>query len=178
MRYEGEADRTQLAFWVLWGLVGLVKLLLAARLPPFVDEAFYWQEGQHLAAAHSDLPAAAAWLVVRIAAREFGASRGWVAGSFALLLPLAGTLGLLALPDAAMALATLLCIDAGARLLRRVDAGSGLGLAAGLSLGALSHYRFIAVIGIGLGALLLLSDGRRALRGVRGWTAIAIGASA
>ena len=68
------------------------------------------------------------WLVVRIArrVREFGdrtASLRWQAGLLALLLPLAGTLGLLALPDVPMALATLLCVDAGARLLRKVDAG-------------------------------------------------------
>ena len=108
---------------------------------------FYWQEGRHLAWAYSDLPGLTAWLtrvgvgvggehalalrlpflfiaavipwlVVRIAAREFEMREAWQAGSLALLLPLAGTLGLLALPDAAMALATLLCMDAGARLLR------------------------------------------------------------
>ena len=211
MRYEGRAEggevQARLAFWVLWGAIGLAKLLIAARLPLFVDEAFYWQEGQHLAAAYSDLPALTAWLtrlgvelggnnplalrapflliaaivpllVVRIAAREFGKSRGWIAGCFALLLPLAGTLGLLALPDAAMALATLLCIDAGARLLREVGAGAALQLALGLAIGALSHYRFIAVIGVGFVALLLLADGRRVLRDIRVLTAVAFGASA
>ena len=201
----------RLAFWVLWVAIAIVKLLIAARLPLFVDEAFYWQEGQHLAAAYSDLPGLTAWLtrlgvelgggnttlalrapflliaalvpllVVRIVAREaFGesASAGWQAGCFALLLPLVGTLGLLALPDAAMALATLLCIDAGARLLREVSAGAALELALGLAIGALSHYRFIAVIGVGFVALLLLADGRRALRDMRVLTAVAFGASA
>ncbi|HJW46715.1 MAG TPA: glycosyltransferase family 39 protein, partial [Lysobacter sp.] len=91
---------------------------------------------------------------------------------------LAGTLGLLALPDAVMALATLLCVDAGAKLLREVSAAAALELALGLSLGALSHYRFIAVIGVGFFALLMLADGRRALRDVRVWIAIAFGASA
>ena len=38
--------------------------------------------------------------LARITAREFNATQGWQAGSFALLLPLAGTLGLLAVPDA------------------------------------------------------------------------------
>ncbi len=211
MRYESRAEgaggQARVAFWVLWGTIALVKLLIAARLPLFVDEAFYWQEGQHLAAAYSDLPALTAWLtrlgvelggnhplalrapflliaavvpllVVRIAAREFGASRGWTAGCFALLLPLAGTLGLLALPDAAMALATLLCIDAGARLLRQVSAAAALELALGLAIGALSHYRFIAVIGVGFVALLLLADGRRVLRDIRVLSAVAFGASA
>ena len=204
MREESVAQRT---FWALFVVVLLVKLLVAARLPLFVDEAFYWLEGQRLAAAYSDLPGLTAWMtrlgvtlggdnplalrlpflvlaalvplmVVRIASREFGELRGWQAGSFALLLPLAGTLGLMALPDAAMALATLLCVDAGARLLRRVTAGAALELALGLAIGALSHYRFIAVIGVGLVALLLLPDGRRVLRDVRVWTAIAFGAAA
>jgi len=204
---EASARQAQRVFWALFAAILAVKLLLAARLPVFVDEAFYWQEGQHLAAAYSDLPGLTAWmtrlgvtlggdsafalrlpflliaatlpwLVVGITRREFGETYGWQAGSLALLLPLAGTLGLMALPDAAMALATLLCIDAGARLLRQVDAGSALELAVGLSIGALSHYRFIAVVGIGFLALLLLPDGRRALRDVRVWTAIAIGASA
>lgn len=203
----GRRSPARNAFWVLFALVLAVKLLVAARLPLFVDEAFYWQEGQHLAPAYSDLPgltawltrlgveigghhalslrlpfllvaAAVPWLVVRIGAREFGAAHGWQAGSFALLLPLAGTLGLLALPDAVMAVATLLCVEAGARLLRRVEPGAVLELAAGLAIGALSHYRFIAVIGVGFIALLLLPDGRRLLRDVRVWTAIAIGASA
>ena len=194
-------------FWGLWSIVLALKLLVAARLPLFVDEAFYWWEGRHPAAAYSDLPGLTAWLtrlgtavggehalalrapflliaaalpllVQRIAAREYGAQAGWQVACFALLLPLGGTLGLLALPDAAMALATLLCMDAGARLLRRVDAASALELAAGLSIGALSHYRFIAVIGVGFLALLILADGRRALRDVRTLIAIAIGASA
>ena len=194
-------------FWTLFALVLATKLLVAARLPVFVDEAFYWLEGQHLAPAYSDLPGLTAWLarlgvtlggdnalglrlpflliaalvpwmVVRVTARDYGEAYGWQAGSFALLLPLAGTLGLLALPDAPMALATLLCIDAGARLLRRVSAGASLELALGLTVGALSHYRFIAVIGVGLVALLLLADGRKLLRDARVWTAIAIGAAA
>jgi 4-amino-4-deoxy-L-arabinose transferase-like glycosyltransferase len=203
-----QEDRMRLAFWILWGAIAIAKLVIAARLPLFVDEAFYWQEGQHLAAAYSDLPGLTAWLsrlgvelgggnttlalrapflliaalvpllVVRIAAREFGGHRGWQAGCFALLLPLVGTLGLLALPDAAMALATLLCIDAGARLLRGVTAGAALELAVGLAIGALSHYRFIAVIGVGFVALMLLPDGRRVLRDMRVLTAVAFGASA
>lgn len=212
MRNEAIQDRQESnparrGFWLLWSAVLVLKLSVAARLPLFVDEAFYWQEGRHLAAAYSDLPGLTAWLtrlgvslggehvfalrapflflaalvpllVVRITSREFGERYGWQAGCFALLLPLAGTLGLLALPDAMMALATLFCVDAGARLLREVNASAVLELALGLTLGALSHYRFIAVIGVGFIALLLLPDGRRVLRDVRVWTAIALGASA
>src|SRR5690606_3698918 len=49
-------------FWGLFAVVFAIKLLVAARLPLFVDEAFYWLEGQHLAPAYSDLPGLTAWL--------------------------------------------------------------------------------------------------------------------
>jgi len=204
MRNEVVARRWFIGLWVL---LLLTKLVLAAHLPLFVDEAFYWQEGQHLAWAYSDLPGLTAWLtrlgvaiggdntlalrapflliaallpwlVARITAREYDAVQGWQAGIFAMLLPLAGTLGLLAVPDAAMTFATLLCMDAGTRLLRGVSATAALELAAGLAIGALSHYRFIAVIGVGFLALLLIPQGRRALRDPRVLVAIAFGAAA
>lgn len=204
LRNETQARRTFIAAWLA---VLAIKCVLAAHLPLFVDEAFYWQEGMHPAWAYSDLPgltawlsrigvevfgrdtlglripflllaAAVPWLVARITAREFGATAGWQAALLALLLPLAGTLGLLAVPDAAMAVATLLCMDACARLLRGVSAGAAAELAAGLALGAFSHYRFIAVLGVGFLALLLMPEGRRMLRDPRLWIAIAFGAAA
>lgn len=200
---QGE-QRARTIFLLLWTLVTAVKLVIAARLPLFVDEAFYWQEGQHLAAAYSDLPgltawlsrlgvelggahvlaqrlpflaigAALPWLVSRIATRWFGAVAGWQAGSLTLLMPLSGTLGILAVPDVPMALAAVLCLDAGARLLRTVDAASAVKLALGLMIGALSHYRFIGVIVVGFIALLLLPQGRRMLRDPRVWVALAVG---
>ena len=51
-------------------------------------------------------------------------------------------------------------------------------LALGLAMGALSHYRFAAVVGVGFVALLCLEGGRRALRDPRTWIAIAFGAAA
>ncbi|MBJ6981069.1 glycosyltransferase family 39 protein [Luteimonas sp. MC1572] len=194
-------------FIALWCALLLLKAAIAVRLPLFVDEAFYWQESRHLAWAYSDLPgltawmirvgsmvfgdgvlalrmpfllvaAALPWLVVRIAAREFGEPQAWVAGIAALLLPLAGSLGLMALPDTAMALATLLCLDAGTRMLRGVGYGVVLQFALGLAIGALSHYRFAAVVGVGFVALLLLPQGRQVLRDPRVWIAIAFGAAA
>lgn len=205
---EGESGRrSRNVFIALWIGATAIKCALAARLPLFVDEAFYWQEGRHLAAAYSDLPGLTAWLtrigvetggqhawalrwpflaiaallpwcVGKIAAREFGETRGWQAASLAALLPLAGTLGVLALPDVPLALASLICLDAGARLLRGVDAGTALQLAFGLAMGALSHYRFVAVIGVGALALLWLPEGRRALRDARVCVALIIGALA
>ncbi|MCD9028410.1 glycosyltransferase family 39 protein [Luteimonas sp. BDR2-5] len=194
-------------FIVLWIAIMALKLVIAARLPLFVDEAFYWLEGQHLAWAYSDLPGLTAWLIrlgttlfgdgvlavrlpflaisalvpwliVSMTAREFDTDAGWIAGCAALLLPLLGSLGVMALPDAVLALATVLCLDAGMRLLREVTHGAALLLALGLALGALSHYRFIAVIGVGIVVLLWLPRGREVLRDPRVWIAIAFGAAA
>ena len=204
LRNENDARRTFIAAWCV---VLAVKCVLASHMPLFVDEAFYWQEGMHPALAYSDLPgltawlarigvalfgrdalglrvpflllaAAVPWLVARVTAREFGETAGWRAALLALLLPLAGTLGLLAVPDAAMAVATLLCMDACARLLRNVSAGAALELAIGLALGASSHYRFIAVLAVGFSVLLLMPEGRRMLRDPRTWIAIAFGVAA
>ncbi len=204
MREKIDARAT---FVALWCALLLLKAVVAARLPLFVDEAFYWQESRHLAWAYSDLPGLTAWLirigttvfgegtlalrmpflllaslvpwlVVRVTARESGERHGWLAGIATLLLPLSGSLGLMALPDTAMVLATLLCLDAGARLLRGVGYGAALQLALGLAIGALSHYRFAAVIGVGALALLALPQGRQALRDPRLWIAIAFGIAA
>lgn len=194
-------------FLALWATATVIKVVIAARLPLFVDEAFYWQEGRHLAAAYSDLPGLTAWLtrlgttvggdhvlavrapflllaallpwlVARGTAHWFGAAAGWQAGMLTVLMPLSGTLGLLALPDVPMAVATVLCADAGARLLREVDVVSAAELALGLVIGGLSHYRFIGVIGVGLLALLWLPEGRRMLRDARVWVALAAGLTA
>lgn len=207
MRDSGMVAAARRNFIVAWVLLCAVKLALAVELPLFVDEAFYWQEGQHLAWAYSDLPgltawlarlgvdafgqhalglrlpflligAAIPWLLVRMTAREFGTEAGWQAGLLALLLPLAGTLGLLALPDVPLLLASVLCLDAGLRLLRGVGWGGVLELGLGLAMGGLCHYRFAAVIAVGFVVLLLLKDGRQALRDWRVWAAIGVGALA
>ncbi len=200
---QGE-QRAHRNFVILWTLLTAVKVVIAARLPLFVDEAFYWQEGQHLAAAYSDLPGMTAWLtrlgvaiggqhvlavrlpflfiasllpwlIAHTARRWFGGTCGWQAGSLALLMPLSATLGILAVPDVPMALAALLCLDAGARLLREIEAGSALQLACGLMIGAASHYRFAGVIGVGFIALAVLPQGRSILRDPRIWIALSAG---
>ncbi|QIL21000.1 glycosyltransferase family 39 protein [Thermomonas sp. HDW16] len=206
MRGMQEADVGKRWFIGVWLILLVFKVGLASQLPLFVDEAFYWQEGRHLAWAYSDLPgltawlarigdelgdgalalrlpflaiaAAIPWLVARMTAREFDAKTGWQAGTLALLLPLAGTLGLLALPDVPLLLATALCLDGGLRLLRGVDAFSAGELAFGLVMGSLTHYRFAAVIAVGFVALLMLREGRAALRDKRVWAAVLVGALA
>lgn len=207
MRDAMRMQRAEQVFIGAWLLLCMLKLVLAARLPLFVDEAFYWQEGRHLAWAYSDLPGLTAWLarlgvamggdhplalrlpflllgawvpwlVVRMTAREFDVEAGWHAGLLALLLPLAGTAGVLALPDVPLLLASALCLDAGLRALRRVDGWVAGELATGLVLGGLAHYRFAVVIVVGVLALLALREGRRALRAPWLWLAISVGALA
>lgn len=207
MRVEEQSRQARTAFVLVWVALCVAKLAIAARLPLFVDEAFYWQEGQHLAPAYSDLPGLTAWLarlgvalggnhlwalrlpflvigallpwlLVRMTAREFDARTGWLTGLLVLVLPLAGTLGVLAVPDVPLLLASVLCLDAGARALRRVDVGVVAELALGLVIGGLTHYRFAAVVVVGLLALLLLREGRVALRRPRLWVAIGLGALA
>ena len=207
MRDAGQAGAAKRWFIASWVLLCVAKLALAWRLPLFVDEAFYWQEGRHPAWAYSDLPgltawlahlgdalapaqaialrlpflamgAAVPWLVAAMTRREFGALSGWQAGLLALLLPLAGTMGLLALPDVPLLLASALCLDAGLRLLRRVDGLAAGELALGLAIGGLTHYRFVAVIAVGFLALLALREGRQALRDWRVWLAVLVGALA
>ena len=191
---NGGADRRARAvFLAAWIGVLALKFWLAARLPLFGDEAFYWQEGQHPAWAYSDLPgltawlarlgmvvdgnsliglrwpflllgAALPWLCVRIARRWFGADAGWQAGSLALLLPLASTIGVLALPDVPLVFAVLLAFDACAALLTKIAPIACMQLALALAFGASSHYRFAIALFAGGAALLSMREGRALLK--------------
>ncbi|GAB2504432.1 ArnT family glycosyltransferase [Arenimonas alkanexedens] len=194
-------------FIAAWALLLLAKFWLALSLLPFGDEAFYALESRRLAWAYSDLPgltawlircgtavggmeplamrapflllgAALPWLVVVIARRWFGAAAGWQAGLIALLMPLSGLMGVLALPDVPMLFATLVCVDAFARMLQRASWPAALQLALGLALGALSHYRFALVVVAGAVGLLMDPRGRALLREPSLWFALAVGASA
>lgn len=205
-------ETSRKVFVAAWLTATLLKCLIAARLPMFVDEVFYWQEGRHPAWAYSDLPGLTGWVarlgveiggthplglrwpfllmaallpwwIVRLARSEGLPGHrvpalAWDAGTCAVLLPLLGALGVLALPDVPLAVATLCCLDAGARLLRGVEWRGLSLLAIGLVAGALTHYRFVAVIGVGFIVLLMLAPGRRALRDPRLWAVLALGAAA
>lgn len=194
-------------FLLLWSALLLAKLFFAVRLPLFVDEAFYAWEGRELAWAYSDLPgltawltrlgtecfgpsewglrlpfvaigAAIPWLVRGLSARWFGEAAGWWAGVFALLMPLAGWLGVLALPDVPMVFAALLCLEGIARCRERITA-SALGiLAAGLLIGAWSHYRFVAMLIAGLAGLCCDARSRPLWRDARFLAVLAMGALA
>lgn len=194
-------------FIQVWCLVQLAKLLVAARLPVFVDEAFYAWEGRHLAWAYSDLPGLTAWLArlgetlgnghplgLRLPFLLLGGAVPWLvwslsrrwfderiaaqAGLLATLMPLSGWLGVLAVPDASLVFAALLAIVAIARLRDRVDGVGLAGLALALVLGALSHYRFVLVLFAGLVGIVVDPRARRLLFEPRVWGVLAIGALA
>jgi hypothetical protein len=200
-------EKLRACFLLGWALLACVKLWLAWRLAVFVDEAFYAWESRHLAWAYSDLPAMSAWLahaglwlggenafalrlpflllgsafpwlVVRIAARWFGADAGWLAGLLSLVMPLSALSGVLAMPDVPLVLASLLCLDAIAALRARVHAAALAELAIALALGALSHYRFAMVLLAGACGLLLDPRARLLLREPRVWAVLVLGALA
>lgn len=188
-------------------MVLAIKGWIAWRLPLFGDEAWYWLEGQHLAWAYSDLPGLSAWLarlgaesaghgelalrwpflalsmavplLLRAAARDwFGRAAGDQTGLFALLLPLLGSLGFLALPDVPLTFAAALGLYAMLRLSRGVDTAAAVWLAVALAVGALSHYRYAPLLAAAALGMLLDPGARRALRDARVWAALAVGALA
>lgn len=195
------------AFVALWLALAVLRLWLAWRLPLFSDEAWYWLEGQRLAWAYSDLPGSTAWLArlgsalagdhplalrapflalafalpwlcVRCARRWFDADAGWQAGILALLLPLGSVLGVLAVPDVLLVLASVLAFDACTALLKKVDGRACTQLALALALGALCHYRFAIALAGGAAGLLACAQGRALLRDRRVLAALLVGALA
>ena len=187
-----KTGRPRVNFVAAWAAVQLAKLLIAARLPLFVDEAFYAWEARHPAWAYSDLPGLTAWLArlglvlgdgalaLRLPFLAIGASLPWlvrrialrVAGSdaadraawLALLMPLSGLMGVLAVPDVALVGASLLAMDAVLALRERVQVAAALQLALALVVGALAHYRFGLVLVAGGAAMVADARARACLR--------------
>ena len=200
------AQRTRFwraAFWTVWAALLVVKLVLAATLAPFGDEAWYWQESRALDWSYSDLPPATAWLIrcgetlfghgvlamrsvflmlgaavpivlLRTAARLFGARTGWQAGLLALALPLLGTLGLFALPDTPLTLASIVALDALERCVRTQRRRDWLVLGIVLAFAWLCHYRAAMLLLTGLVFFVTTARGRAAWRGPGLWIALAI----
>jgi 4-amino-4-deoxy-L-arabinose transferase-like glycosyltransferase len=190
------------AFWVAWTVVLLAKILLAASLAPFGDEAWYWQESRHLDWGYSDLPPATAWLIAfggllghgtlamrapfllfgallpllmaRMGGRIFGERDGWCAGLLTLAMPLLGTLGIFALPDVPLTFFSALALDAFERAARerRVRDWSLLGIALGVTW--LCHYRAAMLMLAGLTFLIATPRGRSLWREPGLWLALAL----
>ena len=205
-RIAGRSDkpaRLRTAFWTVWALLLAVKILLAATLAPFGDEAWYWQESRHLDWSFSDLPPATAVLIrfgelilghgvlamrapflllgsliplvlAHTGTRLFGARAGWFTGMLALGMPLLGTMGLSALPDVPLTLCAALALDLLERAVRTKSLRDWSLLGLALAGAWLSHYRAAMLLLTGL-AFLLLTPRGRALWTDRGlWLAIAI----
>ncbi len=192
-------------FYLLWSLMLLLKLLLAWQLQLFGDEAFYAWEATKPAWAYSDLPGMTAWLirlglelgayhpfairlsfvligavipflVVRIARHFSSENHAWQAGLLSCCLPLLLPIGFMALPEAPLCLAALLCLDAALCLLKeKADSIACLELALGLFIGASTHYRFVIILLAG-GLGFVLAGGWRQYRNPKLLFAIAIGA--
>lgn len=183
----------------------LIKLMLAATLSPFGDEAFYWQESRHLAWGYSDLPPLTAWLIrggetvaghgllgmrwpfllvgsllpwlVRAFARDaFDERAGWQAGALCLALPLAGTLGVMAVPDVPLTVAIMGALVALQRAMRDDALRDWLWLGASLALCWLTHYRAAMPVLAGLLLFTLMPRGRMQWRRGGCWMAMGVAA--
>lgn len=197
------ADRWRTAFWAAWAVVVIMRLVLAASLAPFGDEAWYWQESRALDWSYSDLPLATAWLirlgesvlghgvlpmrapflilgamlpliVVRSGRRMFGDQAGWCAGLLVLAMPLFGTLGIFALPDVPLTLFSALALDAIERASRERSLRAWLILGLALAGAWLSHYRAAMLFFAGLVFLCFCARGRSLWRTPGLWIALAI----
>lgn len=197
------ARRARAIFLGAWTLLLCLRLVFAAELDLFVDEAYYAWQAERLAFAFSDLPPGTAvlaalgrqlapssaftlrlsflllgallpWLVVRWA-RRFGDERAaWHAGTAALLLPLYLPVATLALPEAPLAVLWLMVALLLTRALERSALRDWLALGLFFALGFQTHHRFaIAAGGLAL-ALLWHPRGRAALSGRGPWLAAGI----
>lgn len=190
-----------IAFLVLLG----ARIAVAAQLAPFGDEAFYWQESRHPAWGYSDLPPLTAWmiragealaghgllgmrwlfllvgsvlpwLVVAFARRAFDARAGWQAGLLCLALPLAGSLGVMAVPDVPLTVASMLALYALLRAMQDDRLRHWLLLGVALALCWLTHYRAVMPMLAGLGLFVLTPRGRTQWRRPGFWLALALSA--
>ena len=191
------------AFLVAFLVVQVIKFVIAARLSPFGDEAFYWMESRRLDVGYSDLPALTAWMIalgehflghgllgMRLVflltgaclpwlmvalARHVGDRRqGWQAGLLVLALPLAGSLGVLALPDVPLTVGITLATLGLVRAFDQDRWGDWCMVGTGLGLAWLAHYRAAMPMLAGLLLFTLTLRGRARWLRPGFWLAMAI----
>lgn len=207
---DGGSVAVSLARWRAVFIAGflalfLIKLMLAATLSPFGDEAFYWQESRHLAWGYSDLPPLTAWLIrcgeavaghgllgmrwpflllgsllpwlLRAFAHYlFDERTGWQAGALCLCLPLAGSLGVMALPDVPLTVAIMLALLALTRAMDGDRWRDWLLLGVALAVCWLTHYRAAMPMLAGLLFCTITPRGRQQWRRGRFWLALGVAA--
>ena len=190
---------------IAFAVLCMVKLMLASTLSPFGDEAFYWQESRQLAWGYSDLPpltallirlgesvaghsvfgmrwpflligSALPWLVRAFAREAFDERTGWQAALLCLLLPLGGSLGVLALPDVPLTVAIMLALLAWMRAMDRDYLRDWLLLGVALGVCWLTHYRAAMPMLAGLLFCLLTRRGRAQWRRPGLWLALVVAA--
>ena len=191
------------AFLTAFLVLLAARVTVAAHLSPFGDEAFYWQESRHPAWGYSDLPPLTAWLirlgemvaghgllgmrwpflllgsllpwlVVAFARRAFDALAGWQAGLLCLALPLAGSLGVLALPDVPLTVASMLALYALLRAMLDDRLRDWLCLGLALAVCWLTHYRAAMPMLAGLTLFVATPRGRSQWRRRGLWVAVAV----
>ncbi|HEY9132992.1 MAG TPA: glycosyltransferase family 39 protein, partial [Dyella sp.] len=197
--------RWRYAFVTAFVILLAIKLVIACTLSPFGDEAFYWMESRRLAWGYSDLPPLTAWLIrlgesvaghsllgmrwpflllgsalpwltVWFAREAFGRRAGWQAGLLCLALPLAGSLGVLALPDVPLTVSILLAMLALLRAMRDDRLADWCLLGVALALAWATHYRAAMAMLAGLLVLTLTARGRRQWRRGGFWLAMVLAA--
>ena len=172
-------------------------------MSPFGDEAFYWLESRHPAWGYSDLPPLTAWLIafgervaghgllgmrwpflvlgsalpwviVAFGRRAFDARAGWQAGLLCLALPLAGTFGVMAMPDVPLTLALAVALYALLRAMEEDRLRDWLLLGGALAIAWMTHYRAAMAMLAGLLLLACTARGRAQWRRGGLWLALAV----
>jgi len=183
---------THRGFWLIFVTIAAIRVILAANVPLFGDEAFYWQESRRSAFGYTDLPPGTAWaiaastglfgdsllalrlpsiaagLLVVVLIRselhrlEAPSQTTSMVSMLVLLLPMAQAVGVLALPDA---LLTFALVVSAIGLVRALDDPSWthwLWFGVGLALAWLLHWR-TGVFYLGGLALMLFDPRARSL---------------
>ncbi len=179
------------------------KVLLASTLDLYSDEVFYWQASANPALAYSDLPFMTALLIGlgsaidtgnTLAARSLFLLMGaclpglvyWLArpitnhklaleaAGLSLCLPLAGFLGVLAVPDVPLIFFGLLSIGFFERALRTNYLLHWVLTGVVVALGLCTHYRFFLYPAAAITFLLFFKDERLQWKNPRLWISIGI----
>jgi hypothetical protein len=115
-------------------------------------------------------------LVAAWARRFVDAGTARAVGAASLAVPLAGTLGVLALPDVPLTVVLVGLAIPLARVLERGRTGDFAALGVLIALGWLAHYRFVVALASAAAVLALTPRGRLLARDPRLWLAVAVGA--